>query len=990
MNNTTSIRVPNKSPIKIVETPSAQTNENTSCFDKIKELKQKNPHNLTCSYLNINSIRNKFNNFVDMIDQNIDIMCLAETKLDSSFPSQNFLIPGYNLPYRLDVNSKSGGILVYIKETIPSKELKSIPVPKDLQIIPIEINLRKSKWLIIPIYKPPSTSDSYFIENMNKIIDYYSHKYENVLTLGDFNMEIPDKILESLLTSHNLYSLNKKPTCFKSPQGSCIDLLLTNKHRSFKYTNTFETGFSDHHLMIYTMFRMTFDKGDPIKIQYRSFKNFNEDNFTNDLYSNLAHITNYNCLEHSFVNTLNKHAPIKQKFLRSNNKPFINKAIKKAISTRSRLRNIANKTRNENDILKYKKQRNFVNSLNRKTQKLYFRNLDPKNITTSKSFYQTFKPYFSSKYSQFEKLILVEKDAIISDNLSVAEVMNHFFINITDTLDIKEWPTSAEIEAIQNPITRAILKYENHPSINMIKQHSIINDKFNFHHITPDEILYEVKKLNSSKGTSGDIPIRIIKNYLSTYIIPLTDCFNNSINDYTFPDLLKLADVTPVFKKDDKNEKGNYRPISVLKAFAKILERLLYKQLNNFIEHKFSPLICGFRKGHNTQHALIKLLEDWRAKLDNKETIGTILCDLSKAFDTLPHDLLLAKLNAYGIELNALKLISNYLTNRKQRCKVGSSFSTWSSILSGVPQGSVLGPLLFNIYINDLFFFIKESSTINFADDNTIYANGKNIQEVIYKLENDIQNALTWFSANKMVANPKKFQLMFLGTREKTKLCLDINGKTSLSTSSIILLGLTIDWKLTFNKHVKEICSNANNKAKALSRLRYKLDQTQKLCLYFCFIMSIFGYCPLIWMFCGKASNSSINRIQRKALRATYNDYTSNYQNLLKKGNHSTIHELNKQYLLIEVYKCLNNCNPSFLSNLFTSKNVPYNLRTSNLLTLPKPNTITYGLKSITYRGSMSWNNLPDQLKLCTSFQKFKKKLKSQKVITCTCHLCSF
>ena len=134
--------------------------DNIDWFEKIKILKQRNPTNLTCSYLNVNSIRNKFNNLVDMIDQNIDIICLAETKLDDSFPSSNFSIPGYNTPYRFDINSKSGGLLIYIKETIPSKELKQLLIPKELQILPIEINLRKSKWLIIPVYRPPSISEN--------------------------------------------------------------------------------------------------------------------------------------------------------------------------------------------------------------------------------------------------------------------------------------------------------------------------------------------------------------------------------------------------------------------------------------------------------------------------------------------------------------------------------------------------------------------------------------------------------------------------------------------------------------------------------------------------------------------------------------------------------------------------------------------------------------------------------------------------------------
>ena len=248
--------------------------DNLDWFEKIKQLKQQNLSNLTFSYLNINLIRNKFSNLFDMIDQNIDIICLAETKLDDSFPASNFLIPGYTSPYRLDINSKSGGLLVYIKETIPSKKLKQLILPKNLQILPIEINLRKSKWLIIPVYRPPSTPENYFIENMNKIIEYYSHKYDNILTLGDFNMETSCNTMEQFMKGHLFHSLYKKPTCYKSKRGRCIDLLLTNKNRSFKFTNAFETGMSDHHLMIYTMFRTTFDKNEPNIIKYGSYKNF--------------------------------------------------------------------------------------------------------------------------------------------------------------------------------------------------------------------------------------------------------------------------------------------------------------------------------------------------------------------------------------------------------------------------------------------------------------------------------------------------------------------------------------------------------------------------------------------------------------------------------------------------------------------------------------------------------------------------------------------
>ena len=200
------------------DTSLISSQDNIDWFDKIKKLKQKNPCNLTCSYLNINSLRNKFHNLFDMIDENIDIICLAETKLDDSFPSSNFLVPGYSSPFRLDINSRSGGLLTYIKETIPCKLLENLIIPKGIQIQPIEINLRKSKWLIISIYRPPSTPESDFLIQMNKVIDFYSFKYDNILTLGDFNMEISSNALQQFMEGHLFQSLYKKPTCFKSKQ----------------------------------------------------------------------------------------------------------------------------------------------------------------------------------------------------------------------------------------------------------------------------------------------------------------------------------------------------------------------------------------------------------------------------------------------------------------------------------------------------------------------------------------------------------------------------------------------------------------------------------------------------------------------------------------------------------------------------------------------------------------------------------------------------
>ena len=282
---------------------------------------------------------------------------------------------------------------------------------------------------------------------------------------------------------------------------------------------------------------------------------------------------------------------------------------------------------------------------------------------------------------------------------------------------------------------------------------------------------------------------------------------------------------------------------------------------------------------------MLRVIEDWKKALDENKYIAAILMDLSKAFDCLPHDLLLLKMEHYGLSSSAVDLVKSYLSNRNQCVKLGSFTSQFDTIFKGVPQGSILGPVLFNVFINDIFMFVKKSNLDNYADDNTLSATDRKIENVIESLTHDSNKLLDWFHINQMQANPEKFQGIAIGkTSHDAITSLKLNDTPIVFEDEVKLLGVTIDFQLNFNTHISNICKKASRQLNCLKRLGKFLTRLGRLTVYHSFILSNFNYCPLTWHFCSEINTKKMERIQERALRFIYDDFLTSYEELLVKS----------------------------------------------------------------------------------------------------------
>ena len=933
-------------------------------------------------------------------------MAISETKIDNSFPDSQFFIEGYQNPkdFRKDRTKDGGGLITFVKNGVPCRRISKME-PPDLEVMCIEIDFGKRKWAVISVYRQASKqTPKVFLEGLEKCLEKVTNSYDNIIIIGDINIDTLNKDsygyydYESFLDTFNLKNLVKETTCHTKTSSTSLDVLLTNRNRCCFHTIVFETGISDVHCLVGTTLRASYKRVEPNVIQYRDYKNFNEISFVRELTNfiedkdiNDPNIAYENFLTF-FQRTVENHAPTKQKIIRGNDKGFSDKPLRNAWYKRSKLRNIFNKNKTPENWENFKKQRNLCTTLKRRALKRYFE----KKKDSAKSFWKTFGPYLSNRgHTIDEDILLLEKGEIERDRKKVADLFNEHYINIIEN------STGKKVEAFdfngENDIIEEICEhYSSHESILKIKEQMRIDqiENFTIKEATEREIFDIINKLKTNVSPGFDrIPSKLIKIGAHVISKPLTNIINCSIRNGIFPELTKIAIVKPIYKnpKDgSKLDKTLYRPVSVLSGFSKVFERYFLNSMLDHVNRILSKYISAYRKGHSCQNVLLKLTEEWRQHLDQNEVVGALLIDLSKAFDCLPHDLLIAKLDAYGFVKETIYLLFSYLTKRKQGVKIKDNTSDFLEIISGVPQGSILGPILFNIFLNDMLMFTTTTNPNNYADDNTLSASENNVNDLITTLEKGGEEAIDWLSKNKMIPNPDKFKAIILkkDRSDTSNMNLKIDNQEIKTASSVELIGIKLDNKLSFKEHISDLCKAAGAKLNAIKRLGNKLDQKERKLLIDAHVISYFNCCSTVWHFCGKVEIHKMEKLHERSIRFIYNEYNMEYFQLLKNQNLKTLYNQRVNTMCCEIYKTKHNLNAGYMKDLLSERPSNYPSRKQNDFYIPKANQYKFGYNSYRVEAPKQWNLLSESAKSVTSLKRFKRILKNENTPCCSCDIC--
>ena len=705
---------------------------------------------------NFQKIRDYLSNF-----KKFSVVTVSETWLDDE-KNSNVEMEGYELYTSHRTNKIGGGVAIYVDKALKSSLLMKTNIENILESVTIEILVENAKNIIITcIYRTPGTCLDTFNHNIESM---FGNKKDNKTYLinGDFNIDIlnphgnnkTNNYIDIMFTN-NLFPVITKPSRITTDTATLIDNIYTNALEKQITSGLLINDITDH-LPVFAMFpHYLRNKSKPINHSYVTTRRRTPDAINalkadlqmqtwSEVYTTIDPNESYNAFLSIIMHLYDKHCPLK-KTLHTNKqkqeKPWITRGLNNACKKKNLLYKNLLKDRNNETETRYKKYKNKLTNIIRISKKDYYHKILEQQKNNIQGTWKILNNIIKKGTGKPEYPKFLKKDNTFKENAKeIADDFNNFFVNVGPNL----------AKEIEEPRDKAGLD----ESLIDQNPHSIFITSVN-----EQEILKIVNNFKNKKSTDHtNIDMMIVKNIIENIVKPFTHICNQSFQTGIFPNKMKTAKVIPIYKSGDKQLLTNYRPISLLSQFSKILEKLFVERLDSFIEkHQLlSNNQYGFRTNRSTSMAVVELVENISKAIDNnKYTVGVFI-DLKKAFDTIDHETLFKKMQRYGIRGLALSWLKSYLHERTQFVSLDGVESQTQDITFGVPQGSVLGPKLFILYINDVGKALENMKCVLFADDTSLYSSGADLDQLLHAVQKDLHTLHKWFEINKLSLNISK------------------------------------------------------------------------------------------------------------------------------------------------------------------------------------------------------------------------------------------